>query len=390
MKRVFSCLLLFCFLFSGITVYAQKGKNIIAENNAGYLKELESNAESLYLVECKTGEVLYKYNETKEASLASVTKIMTLLLVMEAIEEGKISLDETVTVSEYASSMGGSQVYLKEGELMSVDELIKCTVIASANDAAVALAERVSGSESIFVSEMNKRAKDLGMQNSNFENVTGLDDTTENHYSSAMDIAIMSQELIKHERILKYSSLWQDTIRDGAFTLTNTNRLVRFYEGCNGLKTGSTDKAGFCISASAKRGDMQLVAVVMGAKTRDVRNSTAKALLDYGFANYSIFKSGENIFYKDLSVRFGAKDSIDIYSSEFYALIPKGNDKYVNVKYEYPEYLTSPIKEGDVIGKTKYYLNDTLLGEGELFVKESIEKIGFFDILFKIFSSIIS
>ena len=191
---------------------------------------------------------------------ASVTKVMTLLLVMEAVESGAMSLDEEITVSSVAASMGGSQVFLEEGERMKADELIKCTVIASANDAAVALAERVSGSVDAFVKRMNERAVELGMTNTHFDNPTGLDDTTDDNYTSAMDIAIMSRELLRHELITKYSSMWQDTIRNGEFTLTNTNRLVRYYDGCNGLKTGSTDKAGYCISAAAKRGDMRILA----------------------------------------------------------------------------------------------------------------------------------
>ena len=199
----------------------------------------------------------------------------------------------------------------------------------------------------------------------------------------------MSAELIKYEDITKYSSLWQDTIRDGAFTLTNTNRLVRFYEGCNGLKTGSTDKAGFCISASAKRGDMQLICVIMGAKTRDTRNALAKSLLDFGFSNYSVYKVDENLYERDYAVRFGSRDKTDVYSSHFYALIPKGADSKVSIKYEIVPYLSAPIGENEAIGKVEYYLDGELLGEGVLYVKEPIEKIGFFNILFKILSDII-
>ena len=251
---------------------------------------LEISAPSAILIEATTGTVLYYKNQEQKRSPASVTKIMTLLLVCEALETERINPDDNVVISDYAASMGGSQVFLEEGESFTVEELLKCTVIASANDAAVALAELIHGTEGNFVAEMNKRAKELGMKNTNFENVSGLDDSTTAHLTSAEDIAIMSRELIKYDIILKYSSLWQDSIRNGAFQLTNTNRLVRFYDGCNGLKTGSTDKAGFCISATAKRDGMQLIAVIMGAPTRDLRNADARALLDFGFATYGLYQ----------------------------------------------------------------------------------------------------
>ena len=221
--------------------------------------------QSAILMEASTGMVLYEKNADEALPPASVTKIMTLLLVMEAVDSGKIKLTDMVSVSENAASMGGSQVYLKVGEEMSVEEMIKCVVIASANDCAVALAEFLCGSEEAFVTQMNTRAKELGMENTNFENTNGLDDTVTNHKISARDIAIMSRELLSHELILKYSSTWMDTIRDGTFGLTNTNRLVRFYSGANGLKTGSTSRAKFCISATAKRDGMQLIAVIMAA-----------------------------------------------------------------------------------------------------------------------------
>ncbi len=284
MKKTIAFIMVIVLLF--LPSIEVNGENI-AKNESEIEANIECpNAKSAVLMEATTGEIIYSKEENRKLIPASVTKIMTLLLVAEAISEGKIALNDMVTISAFAASMGGSQVFLKEGEVMSVEELLKCTVIASANDAAVALAEFVSGSESVFVSIMNNRAKELGMNNTFFENVTGLDDTTENHLTSALDIALMSRELIKHDIILKYSSLWQDTIRNGEFTLTNTNRLVRFYEGCNGLKTGSTSKAGYCMSATANRNGMHLIAVVMGAETRDARNETAKNLLDFGFANY--------------------------------------------------------------------------------------------------------
>lgn len=379
MKKVL-CILLICivFVFSGMSIYAVSSTNIEAEiETIG--DDFDIDGRSAVLMEANTGKILFAKNETTEASPASVTKIMTLLLVMEAIEDERISLTDNVIISEYASSMGGSQVFLEEGEEMKVEELIKCTVIASANDAAVALAEHIGGSEKMFVSMMNKRASELEMTNSNFENVTGLDDTTKNHFTSAKDIAIMSRELIKHDLILKYSTLWQDTIRNGEFTLTNTNRLVRYYDGCNGLKTGSTDKAGYCISATAKRGGMQLIAVIMGAETRDKRNAAARSLLDYGFSNYAIYSNEEKLI-ENVPINNGTKSTTPIYSSEFSAVIPKNMLKKVELTYEIPENITAPLISGDIVGRIVYKLNDEQIGTSDIFIKEDIDKITFFDI----------
>jgi len=270
-RKIFLLLLLIpAILFAGIPVRA-----------ADY------NARAYILMEASTGTVLLEENADEALPPASVTKIMTLLLVMEAIADGKLGWDDMVQTSEYAASMGGSQVFLEPGEEMSVTEMVKCVVVPSANDAAVALAERVAGSEEAFVRRMNERAAELGMKNTVFYNTNGLDDDVDGHVSSARDIAIMSRELItKHPKILEFSSIWMDSIRNGAFGLTNTNRLVRFYRGANGLKTGSTAKAKFCISATAERNGMQLIAVVMAAPSRDERNEIAKKLLDYGFAGW--------------------------------------------------------------------------------------------------------
>lgn len=350
-----------------------------------YNSEIE--AKSIVLMEANAGSVLLAENETAAYSPASVTKIMTLLLVAEAIAEEKIKPTDTVTVSEEAASMGGSQVFLEEGETMSVEELIKCTVIASANDAAYALAEHVSGSESGFVKAMNAKAIELQMRSTNFENVTGLDDTTENHVTSALDIAIMSRELLKHEIILKYSSLWQDTIRNGEFTLTNTNRLVRFYDGCNGLKTGSTNEAGFCMSATAKRDGMQLIAVVMGAKTRDERNQLAKELLDYGFANYSLYKSDSEKIER-VPVNSGKNNYVDIYSEPFAITVPKGKSTKIEKKYYIQQSIDAPIIAGSEIGKIEYLIDGEIIGESILYSKEDVEKISLWELYLKMISAI--
>ena len=285
--------------------------------------------------------------------------------------------------------MGGSQVFLEEGETMYVEELIKCTVIASANDAAVALAEHIGGSESAFVTLMNTRAKQMGLKNTSFENVTGLDDTTEYHLTSARDIALMSKELIKYPIITQYASIWQDTIRNGEFTLTNTNRLVRYYDGCNGLKTGSTDKAGYCVSATAVRDGMQLIAVIMGAETRDERNNIARTLLDYGFSNYALFKTEECELEK-ITLKGAKKNETMIYNTQFSIVVPKSEVKKIETVYEIPEYISAPIKENQCVGKVIYKLNGDKLGESDVVVKEEIEKIKFTDILTKMLEKIFS
>lgn len=389
MKKVISIVMIVAVIFTlTLSSFAEsRVKNeaelVSADNNVN----LNIDAEGAYLMEAVTGHVLYAHGEFDAASPASVTKIMTLLLVCEALDNASISLTDMVSISAYAASMGGSQVFLEEGERMSVEDLIKCTVIASANDAAVALAEHVAGSESTFVARMNERAAELGLRNTSFENTTGLDDTTVNHYSCAADIGRMSRELIKHDVILKYSSMWQDTIRDGEFTLTNTNRLVRYYEGCNGLKTGSTDKAGYCVSTTAKRGNMQLIAVIMGAPSRDARNNAARALLDYGFSSFALYERGEE-YLQDASVTRGRVDNVKLYSAPFSCVVPKAGLKSIEMKYDIPESLAAPVKKGDVVGEIKYFLGDEQLGSSDIFTDRDVEKINFWQIFVRILSRI--
>jgi D-alanyl-D-alanine carboxypeptidase (penicillin-binding protein 5/6) len=299
---------------------------------------------------------------------------------MEALEKGNITLDQMLTTSENAASMGGSQIFLEVGEQMSVEDLLKSVIISSANDAAVVLAEAIAGSEESFVAMMNSRAYELKMNNSHFENTNGLDDTVTNHVTSARDIAIMSRELISHEKILQYSSIWMDTVRNGEFGLTNTNRLVRFYRGATGLKTGSTSKAKFCISATAKRDGMHLIAAIMGAPTRDIRNAEAAKLLDWGFANYSLYSypSGEQGIIK-LS---GSKvDSINCRTDGISIIVPKGCAEKVIVEKEMPETLSAPINEGDVIGKLKFWLNEELIGEANVESSDAAARITLAELL---------
>ena len=388
MKRIIAIIILSALMLSFTTVAFAGGFDDESVTTDLPGDGLTVEAESVCLMEASTGKILTASNEYSAASPASVTKIMTLLLVCEALAEGVYKLEDTVTVSDYAASMGGSQVFLEEGEGFTVEELLKCTVIASANDAAVALAEYTAGSEEAFVRRMNERAAELGLKNTSFENTTGLDDTVTNHYSCAADIAVMSRELIAHDIILKYSSIWQDSIRDGEFTLTNTNRLVRFYDGCNGLKTGSTDKAGYCVSATAKRGNMQLIAVVMGAKTRDKRNEAARKLLDYGFANYALYERPEQ-FIENVPVIGGKTDYIPLRSPSFSAIVKKSDLSKIEIEYEIPESIKAPITEGDEIGKIVYRLGEEILGEDALPAGENIEKISLFELMLRILRQIV-
>lgn len=370
-KKIIVCLAVLCMLVS-------LAAPITAAEFTGAL-----DCKSAVLIEASTGRVLYEKNADESLPPASVTKIMTLLLVMEAVDAGKIKLDDMVQVSEHAASMGGSQVYLKVGEEMSVEEMIKCVVIASANDCAVALAEFVAGSEDAFVSQMNEKAKALGMENTHFENTNGLDDSVSNHLTSARDIAIMSRELIRHELILKYSSIWMDTIRNGAFGLTNTNRLVRFYSGANGLKTGSTSKAKFCISATAKRDGMQLIAVIMAAPTRDVRNNAAKQLLDFGFANYGVYteEAGKP---EPIRTMGGVADFCELSHEGFSAVVEKEKLAKITKRIDLPERARCPIQAGDVLGKIIFECGDDVIGSVDIKAESDIPAIGYFGLFSRI------
>ncbi len=342
---------------------------------------------SAVLMDAETGTVLYNKNGSEPLPPASVTKIMTLLLVMEAIDDGKLTLTDTLQASEYGASMGGSQIYLEPGEEMTVEDLIKSVVISSANDAAVTLAEAVAGTETAFITMMNERAAALGMNNTNFENATGLDDTTVNHVTSALDIALMSRELIrKHPLILQYSSIWMDTVRNGAFGLTNTNRLIRFYSGATGLKTGSTSKAKFCVSATACRNGMHLIAVIMGAPTRDVRNEAAKSLLDHGFANYSVYRD-EGGAGPDIKVTGGVDGVCPTSYAPFSALLSKGDAEKTAKEIEIDGSAAAPLKKGDVVGKVRYTVDGKMIGSSDIVCSADVEKIGFFTLLSRILSS---
>ena len=394
MKKILSLLLCAFILFNSLA-FTSSASGVEGDledfvddlENAVDTNSLEISAKSAVLMDAETGMVLYSKNASAALAPASVTKIMTLLLVAEAIRDGNISLGDNVYVSANAASMGGSQIFIKEGEAFSVEELLKSTVIASANDAAVALAELVAGTEESFVERMNERARELGMTNTHFENATGLDDTVTNHLTSAYDIALMSRELIKHDVVTKYSNVWQDSIRNGEFILTNTNRLVRYYDGCTGLKTGSTDKAGFCVSATAMRDGMHLIAVVMGAETRDDRNEAARAMLDYGFSGYALYTEPESVLER-VEVTRGVIDGVDVCSSNFAKLVNKSDKKRIEKEYSIPEKLVAPFKQGEVVGYVVYKLDGEEIGKSEVFVKEDVAEITAFDLFMRMLKTI--
>jgi len=380
--KIICFIVAFSFLFSfnvGAELPWQRGEHpdISTEDPLGL------DCKSAILIETNTETVLYEKNADEPLPPASVTKVMTLLLVMEAIESGKINYSDKVRASANACSMGGSQIYLRENEEMTVEDLLKSVIIASANDAAVALSEYISGSEELFVQKMNEKAAELGMQNTNFENTNGLDDTVNNHVTSARDIAKMSCELIKYPKITEYSSIWMDSIRDGAFGLTNTNRLIRFYKGATGLKTGSTDKAGFCISATAVRNDMSLVCVVMGAETRDIRNEIATKLLDYGFNNYRIFSDKGDVI-TGIPIMKGERDSFSAEYRPIKIVVPKNTGK-INAGISIAQNLSAPIRIGDIVGVVSYTNGKEEICQIDIIACENVDKCNFFDLFVAFF-----
>ena len=388
-KRIFCCILTlalcvgtFCF---AAVAEEQQNTSPVPQATEG---SLSLQCKSAVLMEAGTGAVLYAQNAAEALPPASVTKIMTLLLVMEALDAGKFTLSDLVTASETAASMGGSQIYLKVGESMTVEDMLKSVVISSANDAAVALAEFVSGDVATFVEQMNRRAAELGMTSTHFENVTGLDDTAQNHLTSAMDIALMSRALIEHPTILKYSSIWMDTIRDGAFGLTNTNRLVRFYRGATGLKTGSTSKAGFCVAVTAERDGLSLICVIMGAESRDVRNAQATRLLDWGFANYAAY-CAESESVEDVRVLGGIAQSCPAAFDTFECVLSKDALSRVERSIQMEEQISAPVHKGDCIGKVTYTLDGKAIGSADVKAQADVPKIGFFGLWQRILAKLL-
>ncbi len=335
------------------------------------------NAKSYILMEKGTGQILAESNSHQKLAPASITKIMTILLVVEAIDNGKLSLQDVVTTSAHASSMGGSQIWLEVGETMTVDEMLKAAVVGSANDASVALAEHIAGSEEGFVAMMNSRAKELKMNDTNFVNACGLD--VENHYTSAHDVAVMSRELISHDLVKKYSTIWMDSLRGGDTQLVNTNKLVRFYTGCTGLKTGTTSDAGYCLSATAKRGDMELISVVMGGASGNERFAGGKQLLDYGFANWKLIKPDFNPkILKDIKVIKGVKKLVPIENEAISSvLVPMNGEDNIKVNAKIKKEIKAPILEGDVVGNLEIVSGDKVLQRCKVYATEDVAEISF-------------
>lgn len=331
-------------------------------------------AKAAILMEQETGEVLCQQNAHDKLEPASVTKIMTLLLVMEAIDGGQLSTGDTVTVSAHAASMGGSQVYLKEGEQMTVDDLLKAVAVVSGNDAAVALAEHIAGSEEAFVSRMNHRAAELGMEDTTFLNCTGL--PAAGHLTSAYDIALMSRALLSHPDIRQYTTIWMDSIRGGQFQLSNTNRLVRFYPGCTGLKTGSTDSAGYCLSASAERDGLSLIAVVLGSETSAKRFTAAETLLNYGFANYTLIDALAGQALPPVEVLLGAERWVQpVLQGPGKVVVRRSQLDSVTTELRLAENVEAPVEQDQVLGEVTVLVNGQPLASLPLTAQTAVERL---------------
>lgn len=375
MKRILSCII--CILLTIQVPFVA-----YADNDA---EKSKINAKSVVLMATDTKDVLYKENELEHLSPASVTKIMSILLCLEALDSGKIKLTDKVTASKNAVAMGGSQIWLEEGEIMTVDELLKAVVIASANDACTALGEHIAGSDVAFVKMMNDKTRELGLKNTNFENCTGLDDTTKAHYSCAYDLAVISCEVMKYDLIKDYSTIWLDSLRAGKTELNNTNKLVKSYKGITGLKTGTTSNAGFCVSATASRDGLNLVAVVLGSDTSEHRFQTAEYLLDKGFAEYSSrkIKIDKNKL-TPVKINNGKQKSIiPSFSDTQNIVLPKDNGK---LKYDFKikKAVNAPVNKGDSLGSIKVISNGKTVKVIPLYADRGVDKVNFMYIFLNI------
>lgn len=345
--------------------------------------DLNLNAKSALLMDVATGTVLYEKECHERLAPASVTKVMTMLLIMEALDDGRIHLDDQVTASEAAAAKGGSQIYLKAGETMPVSDMLKSIAVSSANDCACAMAELIAGSESAFVEQMNQRAAALGMADTHFVNCTGLDDSkeAENHRTSAYDIALMSRQLLKyHPDIKKYTTIWMDTVRGGTFGLSNTNKLIRFYSGATGLKTGFTSGAGYCLSATAKREGMELIAVVMGCESAQKRTADCKALLDYGFATYSVVRPGLKAG-RTVAVHLGKQNTVPVELTERREiLVDKARRTSLTARVELAQLVPAPVEKGQQVGTISVYAGEKLLIQLPLAAAQAVAKLSFGDV----------
>ncbi|MBQ3264372.1 MAG: D-alanyl-D-alanine carboxypeptidase [Ruminococcus sp.] len=355
---------------------------------AGALSEDDISAPSAILMDANSGKILFEKNAHEQRACASITKVMTLTLVMEAVDNGKIHMDDVVTASAHAASMGGSDIWLEEGEQMTVDDMIKATAVASANDAAVALAEFVSGSEDDFVAAMNEKAVALGMEDTTFKNCNGLDE--EGHITSAYDVALMSRELMRHEKIFDYTNIWLDTLRGGETQIVNTNKLLKTYDGITGLKTGTTGDAGSCISATAERGGLSLIGVVLGADSGKDRFRDAAALLDYGFANFETRELSLDDALEPIGVEGGMQDAVALSCDDSaYLTVPKGDGEGVDQLIELPESIPAPVREGDVVGSVRFTLKGEELASFDVIADEAVEEKSFGSIMRLLLSAMV-
>lgn len=376
MKRVISLILLLSFVLS-FPICANAAEN------------KKSNVKSSILMSLDTGDVIKQNNAYEHLSPASVTKLMSILLILEAIDSGKIKLTDEVAATENAVSKGGSQIWLEVGEKMTVNDLFKAVVIASANDACTLLGEYVAGSDSAFVDMMNKRVETLGLKNSHFENCTGLDDEVTNHYSCAYDLAVIAKEVMKHKLILKYSTVWLDSLRNGKTELNNTNKMINKYNGMTGLKTGTTSNAGFCLCATATRDGISFVSVVLGAQTSDERFALTQELLDYGFANYKLDNIKiDNSKLKTVKVKNGVDKSITPKCElNKKLLLPKNSDK-ITYEYSFLDEVKAPVKKGDKLGVITVYSGNKKISSIELKSDKNIKSVTFLYIFKKMFNNI--
>lgn len=375
MKKILLFILLICLSIFNIDI-------VKAEESL----DLAQSATSAIMIEASTGEIIFQKNANEKRPPASMTKIMSMLLIMESLEKGNISLEDVVTASVNASSMGGSQIFLKAGEKMKVEDLLKGIAIGSGNDATVAMAERIAGTEAAFVKMMNDKAKELGLKNTNFKNCTGLD--AENHYSTAYDMSIMAKELIKHEKILEFTGTYEEYLRkdtDSPFWLVNTNKLVRFYNGVDGLKTGYTKDAGYCLTSTAQKDDMRLITVVMNEPTAQIRNSETTAMLDYGFNMYSINKLlDENTILGKEEIELGYYEEVEIIPKEEIKILNNKTKEERNVTYNVEiDKIKAPIKQGDVVGKINIIENDKIITTIDATVKYDVDKANLFTIYYR-------
>lgn len=392
MKKIIMLLNLIC----SISLFFSPSQICYAEQTDA----MQTECNAAVLMEAETGTILYEKEKDKELVPASITKIMTLDLIWDAIQTGKIKLEDSVTVSPYAASMGGSQVYLEPNETQTVNDMIKCISIASANDAAVAMAEKIAGSEEQFTKQMNEKAQQLGMKHTQFKNCTGLDDNIESgHYSSAYDVALMSRDLLLHHpEISNYSTVWMDSIThhtkkgDTTFGLTNTNKLVRFYQGITGLKTGSTSKAKYCLSASAKRNGVSLIAVIMAAPDHNKRFAEAQKLLDYGFANCFLYNDqAESKELQAQPIAGGRKEYVSTCVEQHFSHLftTEYDQTKLTKKIQYSTNIKAPLKKGAHIGTISYYYNQTPIGSIPILAAETIEKASYKDYLTSLLSELI-